>query len=609
MSDGRIVELAFRPTIDKNSSKYEAQPAWVSCDHIRFQDGKPQKLGGWVSEIIVSGSVVGVPRAILPWISNTGRKYLAVGTNAKLQVFFENTWYDITPIRTISSAANVTTSTSSELVLVSLTSHGALAGDYVAFTSMSASIGNVLLSNKEYPVASVISNNAFYITYGSVATSTATMTSVTTTFFLPTGRTNNEVNRGYGGGTYGTSGVSASAGWSDPRTSDGGSLPLRLWSLANWGEDLLAVPRGGALYHWKNPGGPPNSRASIVASAPSLINVMKVNSESRQVILYGVQVSNAATSITPNLVRWSNTENFAEYSASAANTAGDFPLSKGGEIVGVVDTKYETLIATQGGTLYSQKLVGGNDIFSFAEIDSGITPASQNAMISKNNIVYIWGTNGFWKYDGTLKQMNSSLDTAIFDSDNPETMNFSQKEKVFLGLNTRFNEWIGFYPAGNSLEPNRYVICNDPEESWADGYMNRTVWADSGIFEKPYALSSAGLLYLHEQGFNDDATPLSAFIETSDFDVDSGNDLIFIDKILPDFAQSDNLKVNFTLYSKKYNFSSWTEKGPYPVNNTTEKISLRARGRSFKFKYSTSATDSDFEAGDIRVVIKEDGKR
>ena len=52
-----------------------------------------------------------------------------------------------------------------------------------------------------------------------------------------------------------------------------------------------------------------------------------------------------------------------------------------------------------------------------------------------------------------------------------------------------------------------------------------------------------------------------------------------------------------------------TTKGPFTINATTEKISMRARGRQAKIRVATSTAGTSWRYGTVRLDIGKDGLR
>ena len=78
-----LVKAAFAPGIDKQTTTYGAEGRWVDSKNVRFRTGLPEKIGGW-SKVVPTKKIVGVTRASLGWVSLTGVRPLALGTDRKL---------------------------------------------------------------------------------------------------------------------------------------------------------------------------------------------------------------------------------------------------------------------------------------------------------------------------------------------------------------------------------------------------------------------------------------------------------------------------------------------------------------------------------------------
>ena len=126
-----LVKLKFRPGVDKETTDYENTLGWSNSDKVRFRQGYPESIGGWLK--YSNSAFLGFCRALLQWTANDGANYLGMGTSKKLYVESGESFYDITPIRA-SSAINTNPfalTGGSAVVTVTDTDHGALAGDFV----------------------------------------------------------------------------------------------------------------------------------------------------------------------------------------------------------------------------------------------------------------------------------------------------------------------------------------------------------------------------------------------------------------------------------------------------------------------------------------------
>lgn len=599
------------PGIVSDITPYSTKGAYVSCNNIRFRKGKPQKIGGRVLEIVSQysnssvTSFTGVPRDSHTWIDLKGQKYLAVGTNKKLELFLGGKIYDITPIEsTVSSSNIVQTVSGSSQVTLSVQGHTKAVGSYVEILNQASSVGNILLDGT-YEIVSVVDTDHFNISVTSLANTTSTGGgSIELNFLLEPGLADNGSSFGWGAGTWGTPGVSVSAGWSEPR-GEGAFQPLRQWSLDNWGQDLLANPRGGRIYQWEASAGP-LKRAQLVTASPSINDFILVAQPARHVMSFGV--TDLTGTYDPLGVRWSDSEDYNNWTPSVSSEAGDFRLKGGNVVVGAEQTSRE-IVAVTDNAAHRIRYLGNDFVFGSDEVGADCGLVSPHGIVDVNGIVYWMSFNGFFSYNGSkTTKLASTIDKSIFDSDEDTSINFDQKEKTFCGHNTEFNEVIWFYPSKNSIENNRYVIFNYLEGVWYDGWVQRTTWEDADIFAKPYATDASGRLWIHENGKNDGSDPLPSFIETGEVDVESGDVIMFFDKFIPDFELPTNGAIDVTLFTKKYPGDTWRTK-TYQVNRSTRYFKPRQRGRLFKVRYSVDGLNSDYEVGVSRISMKPDGKR
>lgn len=607
INDTQTQKLNLAAGINKNTTELDAEGTYVSCDKVRFFYGKPQKLGGWVREQ-VQGTIKGTARDIHTFVDLEETGYLTFGTSEKLYLFAGGVLSDVTPITASGNTTDVlNTQSGSTKVTVSISPQGSQADDYFLFTEVTASLASMSFTSS-YQITSV---GASFFTFEASSTADSTIANgggaVRVDFLLPNGLVDNTAAAGWGGGTWGTPGVSVSGGWNQPRASGeaGVSVNLRQWSLDNWGEDLLANPRGGKIYRWDATSGVETRSQLMSSAAPSVVNQMLVAQEGRHVIAFGTH--NVSGDYDPLLIRWSDSEDLGEWTVAATNQAGEFRLENGSFIIGAQESRREIVVFTDE-SVYSMSRVGGAAVFSFSDLGRHNGLVSQHASVDVNGKVYWMGFNTFHMYDGVIKTLPCSLQNFIFNKDSEGYLNFSQRDKVFADTNREFNEIWWFYPSKNSDENDRYVVYNYLEDTWYDGTMNRTVWADVDIFERPYAIDSSGTLYLHEQGKDDDASNLKATLKTSNFDLQDGSDLMFIDRYIPDNSITKEMNVEFT-YKKYPQDTESFSKGPFTITPSIKKKHPRIRGRQCQLRYSTSIQGSHFRLGTDRLDLKPDGKR
>ena len=181
-----LQQIKFAPGVDKQDTSVGAVGRWIDSDNVRFRYGLPEKVGGWQS--LLPDTIVGVARKMLPLVDNTGNRYVAIGTDKFLIIYFEGQLYDITPFDTnslgvaISLPATFATNLTDTSVTVSTgaTLHGLQAGDIVfldaAVTPSGSSLPNSDFDDLIFQVISVPTDTTFTITSPTQETGVGTLT-------------------------------------------------------------------------------------------------------------------------------------------------------------------------------------------------------------------------------------------------------------------------------------------------------------------------------------------------------------------------------------------------------------------------------------------------
>ena len=140
-----INKINFRPGIMREGTAYSNEGGWFDVNKVRFKAGLPQKIGGWQKDNL--NTFKGTCRALIGWIDLEGTKYLGLGTHLKYYIELGSTFNDITPIRTTTSAGDVTFSATngSSSITVTDTAHGAVLNDFVTFSGAVSLGGNICL--------------------------------------------------------------------------------------------------------------------------------------------------------------------------------------------------------------------------------------------------------------------------------------------------------------------------------------------------------------------------------------------------------------------------------------------------------------------------------
>lgn len=610
-TDTKTVKYDFRPGITRETTPYAAEGGWFDGNRVRFRDGKPQNIRGWQKRN--TSTFIGTAREITTWSSLDSVKYVALGTQHKVYLEAGGTFYDITPIvSTVSVSACFNTSAGSFDVIVSLTAHNIQQDSYIEIENATTVGGNVYF-NGDYQV-SVVDSNSFEITYVSAAAETsASAGNATINYRLPSGQSNSTGGSGYNAGRYGglDAGVSVRA-WNVPATTTNIQIDLRKWTFAPFGEDLLIndYPEG-RIYRWDESNGT-GTEAIIVSAAPTVSNGVIVSPIDRHVLALGS--TDLTGEFDPLLVRWSAQENYDDWTPSVGNTSGDVRLSSGSEIRCSINYSNQILIWTDK-SLHGMQFVGSPLVFSSTQLGDNCGIISRTAAAELDGRAFWMGEGNFFMYAGQVNILPCTVRSFIFDD-----FNFDQKEKVFVGVNSEFEEVTWLYPSAESEECNRYVSFSPSQNYWTYGESIWTVWEDANVFDN---VLTAGVsvsigetppnyayLYNNEPNgvYTADGALLTSFVESGEFDIGDGDDIMYIDRIIPDFVVSVGT-LDVSLITKTHPSSEEITKGPFVVNNTTTQIRPRARGRTAKLNIATSTAQTKWKFGTVRMDMMADGKR
>ena len=206
-----LTNVQIRPGFNKQVTETGAEGQWTDGDFVRFRYGLPEKIGGW--EQITSNTLVGAARDQLVWADLDGRRYSAIGTNKALIIYFENAFYDITPLDTAITGATFTTVNTSSTVTVNKVAHTLSAGDLITFTSVTPPVGAGYVAadftTNTFEVVTVPSQDTFTITMAANAgTTVAASGAATINPYVKVGPLSQTAGFGYGtSGWGGSSGV------------------------------------------------------------------------------------------------------------------------------------------------------------------------------------------------------------------------------------------------------------------------------------------------------------------------------------------------------------------------------------------------------------------
>ena len=648
-----LIELNFKPGIDKQDTEAGAENRWVDSDNVRFRYGLPEKVGGWAS--LTTDTIVGVVRKQHAFVDNDGNRYVALGTDKFLLLYFEGQLYDITPVKTTLTSATIATTNGSPTCTITKAAHGVKVGDIVQLDSVTLPGGTGFndadFEDKNFQVISVPTTGTFTINQSSNASGTvSTGGSLSIIPYEPVGPREQTYGYGWGMDPYGN------GNWGEAAAASDVTLEPGLWSLSNFGEVLIATVLNGKTFTWNSGiGARLTTRASTTTSNfettnnPTKTRVTLVSPTTRHLIHLGTETTIGTPSTQDDMfIRFSDQEAINTYAPSATNTAGTQRLQDGTKIMGALKAKEVILIWTDN-ALYTMKFIGSPFTFGFEQVGTNCGLIGQNAVVEIDGAAFWLSPKGFFLFDGTVKSLSCTVEDSVFDN-----FDTTKGQQVNAGLNNLFTEITWYYPSSTSDFNNKYVVFNFGESAgvpggvWYTGTEARTSWMDATIYPNPYAtkydstgtgtfpavVGQTGLgqttYFEHEVGTdqvnpNGTTTAVSSFIQSFDFDLEqrsrnqrgqasgpkiAGEVFIALRRFVPDFKTlQGNAKVTIGLKRYPQQSSTSSTYSPFTITSTTTKKDTRARGRFCSFKIENDAASESWRFGTFRVDIQPDGRR
>jgi hypothetical protein len=575
-------------------------------------------------------SATGFPDTGIVKVNSEIIRYASISGNTLLGL---ERGYDGTTEAAHTSADAVTCAT----LIVSDTAHGCENDDFVTYSGAST-LGDQITAdvlNQEYQIASIVDDDNYLIE----AREVASLNSITTTTgYDPTYVFATTSDSASGGastvGTYqintGLDTTIGGAGWGAgtwSRGAWGSAAPisvatssLRIWSHDNFGEDLLVNVRNGGIYYWDRTGGTGARAVSLdslagASSTPTIAKQVLVSDRDRHIIAFGCDTESNPGVQDPLAIRFSSQESLTDWGATATNTAGELRLGSGSEIVMAIETRQQVLVFTDE-SLYAMQYLGPPFTFGVNLVSENITTMGPLAAIPVEDNVYWMGLKEFYAYGGTVQRLPCTVRDYVFDD-----INLTQREKIVASSNTSFSEVWWFYPSATSDVNDRYVVYNYQQQIWYYGTLERSYWMDRGIFDQPIAAGPNNYLYTQETGFDDDGAAFTAYIESSPVDIGDGDKFAFIKRMIPDVtfrgSTAASPSANFTIKTRNFpggNYLQSTEKqitktASVPVEQFTEQVHLRLRGRSFALRVESEDLGVGWRLGSPRLDIRTDGRR
>lgn len=373
---------------------------------------------------------------------------------------------------------------------------------------------------------------------------------------------------GYGSGPY--SGGITTEWWA------------RTWSLSNWGEALIANPRGGRIYYWDNN---VSNLATVISAAPELVTHTLVTPE-RQVLAFGCN-EELSNEFNPMCIRGSDIGDYADWTTASSNNAFEHILDGSGRIVGAAMLGAYVAVWTDTSCYLGQFIGSGGQTYRFDLVAENCGLLGPNAVTVVNGTAY-WMTPDLTPYQWSLGAAPVPVNCPIRD-ELVAHFEIGQAEKSVACANGRFGEIWYFYPdSRDGVENSRYVAISIFDGAWFRGTLARTAAVDAGPTANPLWVDYAGHSYWHESGASANGGEISWYIETSAQYVNEAQERALIRGIWPDFENQQG-PVSLTVKYRAYPQSSERTKGPFALTVGAAKRDFLADGRIAALRFSGSS--------------------
>jgi len=402
---------------------------------------------------------------------------------------------------------------------------------------------------------------------------------------------------GFGTGAYGI------GGYGSPSATD--YFPLT-WSLAAWGQKLLACPRNQTIFEWSNNTA---SKAAAVTNAPANVTYMLV-APTRQVFALGCNQESGGV-FNPTCIRHCSVGDNTDWTttSSSASTAREYVLPGGGRIVAGRIVGRSILVWTSHGLFLGTYYGQIGKVWSFDKVGDKCGLAGPNAAV-------IVGSTAFWVspdrqfhsyvLGGSVNSVDCPIREAFADN-----LAASQADKIVASSTAEFNEIRFDYPdARDGYENSRYLalaVAGPDAGAWYTGQMARTAMVDAGPSSYPCGVTVDGMVYWHERGTSADGSPLTWFIESADIFLDQ-NKVALVKGVWPDIA-SQMGPVYLDVSSRMYPQGDATAYPQITLTPSQDKADFKASGRLFRFRISGNSSPSQARLGLLGADLKLRGRK
>ena len=385
---------------------------------------------------------------------------------------------------------------------------------------------------------------------------------------------------GYGSGPYGRT------AYGSDYTDTTKVLPASIWTLANWGEELVAcADQDGRIVNWQLDTA---AVATVIANAPTDNAAICVTQER---FLFALGAAG-----NTRLVQWCDREDYDTWTPTATNEAGDFVLNTVGEIKCGIPLRGQTLILTDEDA-HVANYVGPQLVYEFEKAGTSCGVISKNAAQAVGTGCLWMGFGSFWSYQGgQVSELPCEVSDYVFGR-----MSRLLQTHICTVQIAEFSEIWWFYPSTDATENDSYVCFNYAQGTWQTGNLARTTGVDRGVFFYPLMFGGDKTIYQHEKG----TVPAGndVFAESGPIALGSGETTFQARRVYTDEATQGG--VTFTFKTRRHPNDTQSTHGPYTPANP---MAVRFTGRQFTMRIDGDVGE-DWRVGVQRVEGEPRGRR
>ena len=264
---------------------------------------------------------------------------------------------------------------------------------------------------------------------------------------------------------------------------------------------------------------------------------------------------------------------------------------------------------------------GVNYYWAYDLVSSQTSIMSSSSVIEYDGIFYWAGVDRFLCYNGVVQEIpNKYNENYFFDN-----LNYTQRQKVWATKVPRYGEIWWFYPKGDATECTDAIIYNTREKVFYDAGQalgaRRSAGVFSEVFPKPIwagnEVNSAGTytLWQHETGYDQiyltNVTAIQSYFETYSVGTLGGlvgtqtqpgdNLWTRIERIEPDFVQTGDMTVVVT--GEGYADDVAVESAPYTFSPNTLKIDMREQRREMRLRFESNTYNGTYQTGRVLLSL------